>query len=526
MTTPSPAVPTVPVYVGRHLVSAVSLLATPLLLFIASANSLYLNNQKEFQHQVQVLFPFVALFFLSVAVGVALHALSKHPLFRGLLWAYYLAGPFFLVLGFLQNWSIGAYFFLWVFDTWPGVLTYVAAFGAVTFWAASRFQPKVLATPFAVFSIILLATEAHSFWTRYQPHPPESITSVLPQWETREDLPNIYHVILDGYQADFFPQTLSPEYRTVLSGFINYPNNVSLYPVTNMSLPSIFTGRRLPDNLSNVEYMRRAFNTDASFLYWLRRAGYKTLAYAPLVYEFDLTLFDHVTFHQHNPEAEALVEMNTATFKRLWFWANSPRLFTRLLLNTEWFFQFGEDDLTLVKNKNFLPFSVPITSYLSFENYLRQEAQLPARGRYTLIHLIIPHAPEVLTSDCNYDFGGRTTSQLEQAGCATRLLVEFVERLRELDRLDDSLVIAHADHGAYDPNSKAGTHSAESVSLGALLLIKPIGAHGEMTVSSAKSTLVDVAPTLLQAAGVEHQFSGEGSLLGEALPAAPLARLD
>jgi hypothetical protein len=518
--------PTSPPSVGRHIVSVVSLLATPLLLFIVSANSLYLNNQKEFQHQVQVLFPFIALFFLTVAVGAALYALSKHPLFRGLLWAYYLAGPFFLVLGFLQNWSIGAHIFLWVFDTWAGVLAYGAVFGAVTVWAASRFQTKVLVAPFAVFSIILLATETRSFLTRYQPHPPESTTSELPQWETREDLPNIYHVILDGYQADFFPQTLSPEERKVLSGFINYPNNVSLYPVTNMSLPSIFMGRRRPNNLSNGEYMKRAFNTDASFLYWLRQAGYKTLAYAPKVYEFDLTLFDHVTFHQHNPGAEALVEMNTATFKRLWFWANSPRLFTRLLLSTEWFFQFGEDDLKLVKNKNFLPFSVPITSYLSFENYLRQEEQLPARGRYTLIHLVIPHSPEVLTSNCSYDYDGRRTSQLEQAGCATRLLVQFVERLRELDRLDDSLVIVHADHGAYDANSKAGTHSPESVSLAALLLIKPIGSQGEMTVSAAKSSLVDVAPTLLWAAGVKNQFSGEGSLLGEALAVPPVARLD
>ena len=380
--------------------------------------------------------------------------------------------------------------------------------------------------PFAAFSIILLATEAHSFLTHYEPHPPQSTTSQLPRWETREDLPNIYHLILDGYQADFFPQTLSSEYRAVLDGFVNYRNNVALYPVTNMSLPSIFSGKRRPEDLSSLEYMRRAFNTDASFLYWLKRAGYKTLAYGPKVYEFDLELFDHMTFHQHNPGAEALVEMNTATFKRLWFWANSPRLFTRLLLSTEWFFQFGEDDLKLVKNRNFLPFSVPITSYLSFENYLDQEALLPARGRYTLIHLVIPHSPEVLSSDCSYDSGGRATSQLEQSGCATKLLVKFVERLRELNRLDDSLVIAHADHGAYDANSKAGTHSADSVSLGALLLIKPIGGQGEMATSEAKSTLVDLAPTLLKAVGVEHELNGEGSFLVEALPTAPVARLD
>lgn len=525
MMSPSESAPRTRTTVGQHLTAVLSLLATPLLVFIAPANALYLNNQKEFQHQPQVLFPFVGLFFLTVALGIALYALSRHPFFRGLLWAYYLAGPFFLLFGFLQNWSLGDHFFVWVFDTWAGVLAYSGLCLATAFWLWTRFQPRVLAAPFAIFGVILLATEAHSFSTRYQPHPVELTASAVQQWETRQDLPNIYHVIFDGYQADFFPQTLSSADQNDLDGFVLYPNNQALYPSTNLSLPSIFMGQSRPKDLSSVEYMKRAFNSDASFLYWLKQAGYKTLAYAPKVYEFDLGLFDRVTFHQHNPKVDALIELNTATFKRLWLWANSPRLLTRLMLNTEWFYQFGEEDLKLVKNKNFLPFSVPIASYLSFQNYLEQEAELPARGRYTLIHLVIPHQPEVLSSDCSYDLGGGTTSQIEQAGCATKLLVEFVARLKELHRLDDSLVIAHADHGAYDANNKAADVT-ERVSLNALLLIKPIGAHGPMAVSDTRSSLVDLAPTLLEAAGVQNEFHSEGTALSDVLRAAPVASLD
>ena len=510
----------------RHSVAIVSLMATPLLLFISSTNTLYLRNQKEFQHQIQVLIPFIGYFSVTLAVGIALYALSKYRPLRWLLCAYYLAGPFFLVFGFLQNWSMGFYFFLWVFDTWAGVLVYLAAFLAATAALSSRLHPSTLATPFAAFVLLLLTTEAYSFATHFEPPHPETSDTRAPRLETPADLPNIYHIILDGYEAPFFPQTLSPEYRRALQGFVNFPNNVALYPSTNLSLPSIFSGKRRPGNISNPEYMRRAFNTDASFLYWLREAGYQTVAFTPKVYEFDLELFDHITYHQHNPRADALVEMNTATFKRLWLWANSPRLIVRSLLSTEWFIQYGGKDLRLVKNRNFLPFSVPITSYLSFLNVLDQEAELPARGRYTLIHLVIPHSPEVLASDCSYDDGGRQTGQLEQSGCATKLLVDFVERLKELGRFDDSLIIAHGDHGAYNLAGEGATHSAERVSLRALLLIKPIDRHGELAVSDMETTVVDVAPTLLKAVGVNNHLQAEGSSLLEAMPDAPLVPLD
>ena len=449
----------------------------------------------------------------------------RTPPFRLLLYAYYLVGPFFLLFGFLHNWAVGSHFFLWVFDTWAGVLAYFACFVAATVFVSRRVSPSALSGPFAAFGLLLLVTEAHSFATQYEKPAPETAGSQIPNLEPSEDLPNVYHIIFDGYDAEHFPQTLSPYYRHALSGFVNFPENVALYRNTRMSLPSIFSGRRRPGDISSPEYLRRALNTDFSFLFWLKENGYKTVAYTPDMYEFDLELFDHVTFHKQNPGAEALVEMNMATFQRLWVWSNSPRLLTRMLLGTKWFIEFGGENLRLVKNRNFLPFSVPITSYLSFLNVLKQEAELPATGRYTLIHAVLPHTPEVLAADCSYDVRGSETTQVEQAGCATKLLVDFVERLKELGRFDNSLVIAHADHGVYAPESSA-ENPAERVSMRALLLIKPIGGRGELAVSDVKSTVIDIAPTLLRALAVENQLQMEGKPLLDAMPGNRLVPMD
>ena len=473
-----------------------------------------------------MLVPFIGLFFLTLSAGITFYALSKYRPFRLLLFAYYVASPCFLIFGFLQNWSMGDYLFLWIFGTWAGVLVYLAAFAVTTVVVSSRLRLSRLAAPFAVFSLLLLTAEAYSFATHLEPADSESSGTPFLVGVGEPDLPNIYHIILDGYDSGLFPQTLSPEYRSALAGFVNFRENVALYPSTRMSLSSIFSGKRQGGDVSAPEYMRRAFNSDDSFLYWLKNAGYATIAYGPQVYKFELGLFDHMTYHRQNPDGDSLLQLNTSTFKRLWIWANSPRLFTRLLKSTEWFIQYGGSDLRLVKNGKFLPYSVPITSYHSFLNILEQEPELPASGRYTLIHLTIPHRPSVLAPDCSYDDGGRETSQLEQAACATKLLVDFVERLKKLGRFDGSLVIAQADHGIYQLDSDAHTHAPERISLQALLLIKPIGSNGALAVSNVKSTVVDIAPTLLKAVGVENQLETEGASLLKTMSGTQLVQMD
>jgi phosphoglycerol transferase MdoB-like AlkP superfamily enzyme len=142
-----------------------------------------------------------------------------------------------------------------------------------------------------------------------------------------------------------------------------------------------------------------------------------------------------------------------------------------------------------------------------------------------LNHFVIPHSPDVLAADCSYDAGGHETSQLEQSACATKLLVDFVDRLKELGRFNNSLVIAHADHGVYQPDNDA-ENPAERVSLRALLLIKPIGSDGDLAVSEVESTVIDIAPTLLNALQVEHRLPVEGSSLLEAMPGARLLQME
>jgi hypothetical protein len=73
--------------------------------------------------------------------------------------------------------------------------------------------------------------------------------------------------------------------------------------------------------------------------------------------------------------------------------------------------------------------------------FLREEETLPSKGRYTYVHLIIPHFPFVLNQDCSYDGDYEITGPLEQSLCATSLIVRLVECLKGLGRFDESIVL-------------------------------------------------------------------------------------
>jgi phosphoglycerol transferase MdoB-like AlkP superfamily enzyme len=151
------------------------------------------------------------------------------------------------------------------------------------------------------------------------------------------------------------------------------------------------------------------------------------------------------------------------------------------------------------------------------ESFVELEPRLPARGRYTLVHLLLPHMPYVLRSDCSRE-GTATTDLEQQSRCTLRLLVRFLDTLRRLDRLDGSILVVHGDHGSGEILREGRLVSDEPASLRTALLFKPVGGHGPMRRAGRTARLVDIAPTLLAMLGIAREAPFDGTVLEEALP--------
>ena len=151
----------------------------------------------------------------------------------------------------------------------------------------------------------------------------------------------------------------------------------------------------------------------------------------------------------------------------LWLYGNTPAPLRNAVMRTPWFAQLSDKDMDLLREGRLLPASAPVTSYLGFEKMMAEEERLSASGRYTVIHVLVPHAPHRLTADCDYTLGSTATGPMEQTHCALKMIREFITLIENLDRFDDSLILIQGDHGGpyrttgrYVADGNAGGHRA------------------------------------------------------------------
>ena len=488
----------------------VSLLGPPWQLLVTSSLPLYLNNQQELHHDVSILYPFVGVALAVATLALPLHfaALRNRRLAR-LLWPYYLCGLASLGAITLHQWQIAPFYKL------AAISAFVSGFALALFILFRWADLRSVTGPLALFALGFVTVDGFEFATRYvelpeQLNAPASATSAAPavRSDTLTARPNFYHIVFDEYQTEMFDITLDRELAEGLNGFVFFDDAVTVFGRTRMSLATIFSGRMYDFESSQLEFLEAAFSGPQSMLTRLRDAGYLTEAYLHDRLFRVVPPFDLVRVHQlmspYNPVALDRL------FRDLWVYANLPKFLSARHIDAERFAN--------LEGQNVLDPAAPIKSLHTFEYLLRRERSQAATGRYVFAHLILPHFPNVLRSDCSYSLDGSKTRAEEQSICTNRLMLELVATLRELGRLHSSLVVFQADHGSRYAiqngrlHRVAGMrdygdewHTARSRSL---LLIKPPSADatGSLVRSSVPTSLLDVFPT---AAAALELYAGD-----------------
>jgi len=502
----------------RSVTIFLALVSTPLLLFISSSSSLYLGNQELLGHQAQVLMPFAAVFFVGIGVGAAVYGLrrwGKNRWTAVVLWFYFILGPAFLFFQSLKT--------AWPFlDTLAGTFLVLFLCFAVGVFSFRSIEPRRAVPSFAFFSFLLIVYEIFNFVTAFEPSMVRADGSQAIRHEAKATagktkLPNIYHIVLDEYQTDMFEKTLTADVKKALAGFIFYPNNVTNYGGTTLSIPSVFTGSRY-DLSDSPAYHRAAFQEGPSMLIPLKEAGFMIYGFIFKIgkfYPVQPALFDHMTDMMDESFLEKFGNAGE-TFRMLWIYRNMPAFISRLLISP--------DDLQSLLNKQGMPGHFELMSRAAFMNYLGIEKFLPGHNRYTFFHFLLPHTPYILSADCSYCMkknGLQKTSSHEQAQCTTKLVIQFVETLNALNRFKDAMIVIHADHGRRKDLTDIASLDLARDACKALLLVKPPGrgAGVPFETSMRETMLLDVPPTILSGVGRLPPPSLEGLSLLDPPPA-------
>jgi hypothetical protein len=204
--------------------------------------------------------------------------------------------------------------------------------------------------------------------------------------------------------------------------------------------------------------------------------------------------------------------MNASAFENLWIVANIPSVILDALGSRGWLSERTLGELRLTRAGRALTDSAPVASAMSFRELIEAEPQLSTTGRYTFVHLLIPHAPYVLRSDCDYLEWDRSEDPLAQTECTLHLLDELFEAIEALGRFEDAFIVVHGDHGAPFRIQHGELVRARARSSRTPLMFKPPGRRRDvdLAICNVETTLLDVAPTVLDVTGLPLHPGFEG----------------
>jgi hypothetical protein len=337
-------------------------------------------------------------------------------------------------------------------------------------------------------------------------------------------LPNVYHVVLDMFQTEMFETQLDDGARELLGGFTYFPDTRTGWGRTHLSMSTLYSTDEWDYEQPLDERMEATYIDDTSAVTQLEKAGYQTTGWVHSISLYGYqSPFDVMHLTKDLPNAVP-ASKKPGLASTLWIYSELPADASRLLLD--------DDDLASLEDNAFLPATFTTAGPQTMAAAIDAEADLPARGRYTLIHLMVPHGPFVLDADCQEQ---PATDPAAQSGCAMKMVDDLLAELERLDRFEDSTIVIHGDHGGNFelrdgelvavPDDQRESIPWVNARSKPVLLVKPAGVARSVPFeeSSYPTELVDVLPTIFDSVGLELDVPPDRtSLLADALPTRPV----
>lgn len=386
----------------------------------------------------------------------------------------------------------------------------------------------------AVFSLLLLL-----FSIGVKPLPARSKESSTEAFNRK--LPNIYILHLDAAQVDFSKRViLDQKWQDSFSGFDFFENNISNFPYTVESVISYLIGKY--PKLKTVEEWKSLLND--SILSDFKKIGYR------LSYYGNPGIYPTQCFHRKVTLTELVSKYPMfIPYVQVWFARIMPNAFT------EFAFQKGKrvGEFLMAKlldqDVKLIPTTIeegiePYSGVLVLNKVREEEISRNSGGEVVYVRADIPHSPWIFNQDCTFKKGEATPGTpaeryYRQSVCGLRLVKQFLETLKSLNRYDSSIIVVMGDHGegwagqlvkpdsllstletesskSYDPKIHPWTKVHLEGRARALLMVKRPKAENELQshgilFEQYPTHHVDIAPTILGmlgSTGIERKFDG------------------
>lgn len=295
---------------------------------------------------------------------------------------------------------------------------------------------------------------------------------------------NFLIFLLDATDSQMFYNVMmgDDEFRDILDDFTYYPDTLSIYPFTGMSIPNILTGTAYYADMNVHDYRNRAYNQSPLFEK-LTQNGY------------EINLYSTVLFWKGNRDyaiensasiVDVSVDLNVFMAEELKYIKYK-------------YYPYGLKRLSNIETLDFNNCIITTSQYDLYswgsrETYERitENSVLDKQDQnyFQFIHCEGGHLPYILNR--NLDIVKEATQEDKMLSCLT-LIQAYLQRLRDNGAYDNSIIVIMADHGQEDgaiDEEHAHTHVMERFN--PILFIKGINERHELLESDRSVSYMDL----------------------------------
>ena len=314
---------------------------------------------------------------------------------------------------------------------------------------------------------------------------------------------NVIVILLDRLDQNYIEDMLEedPQFYDGLDGFTRFTNNVTAYARTYPSAAHLLTGELNHYAMPAERYFTSAWQ-GTSFFPDLKDAGFETKLYMVSPYTYnDISQLEGVA---DNIDEELITIDHRAMLERMITLSNFRYVPHALKAS----FQIGSNDFASVAHvENGDEYAAPYkTDDAYFMDLLEGEGLSigEQKNNFTYLHLNGMH-DNILDENADRLPDGEKGSQSLQMKATFKIVMTYLDQLKELGLYEDSTIIITGDHG----KSRDRYNLDYAITTG--LFVKPKGVAGTpLAINHAPVTSEMLRSTVIQEAGLNADQYGQG----------------